>query len=215
MKLGVMVRGRKDTDYLKSFQQIKEMGMEYCQIGFWDTGLYTDETANAIKHATEVTGVKLSTLWAGYRGKVDWNFTGGPLTAGLVPPAYRAGREEDLIAGSAFAEKLGFKLEMTDNAELVRGCLRTGGAVVVHSGGDREGYIGVFTHGGHYVTLINEEPDGRIAVLDPSYKVGKYEEEGRKGKVEVKNGYIGLCDLSVLAKDAENRSPGFYLFWRK
>lgn len=115
----------------------------------------------------------------------------------------------------AFAEKLGFKLEMTDNAELVRGCLRTGGAVVVHSGGDREGYVGVFTHGGHYVTLINEEPDGRIAVLDPSYKVGKYEEEGRKGKVEMKNGYIGLCDLSVLAKDAENRSPGFYLFWRK
>ena len=107
MKLGVMVRGRKDTDYLKSFQQIKKMGMEYCQIGFWDTGLYTDETANAIKHATEVTGVKLSTLWAGYRGKVEWNFTGGPLTAGLVPPAYRAGREEDLIAGSAFAEKLG------------------------------------------------------------------------------------------------------------
>lgn len=119
------------------------------------------------------------------------------------------------IFAPAFAEKLGLKLEMTDNAEEVRGCLRTGGAVVVHSGGDREGYVGVFTHGGHYVTLINEEPDGRIAVLDPSYKVGKYEEEGRKGKVEMKNGYIALCDLSVLAKDAENRSPGFYLFWRK
>lgn len=119
------------------------------------------------------------------------------------------------IFAPAFAEKLGLKVEMTDNAEEVRGCLRTGGAVVVHSGGDREGYVGVFTHGGHYVTLINEEPDGRIAVLDPSYKVGKYEEEGRKGKVEMKNGYIALCDLSVLAKDAENRSPGFYLFWRK
>lgn len=127
---------------------------------------------------------------------------------------HRKGTDYERFA-PAFAEKLGFKLEMTDDAERVHYCLRTGGAVVVHSGGDREGYVGVFTHGGHYVTLINEEPDGRIAVLDPSYKEGKYEEEGRKGKVEMKNGYIGLCDLSVLAKDAENRSPGFYLFWRK
>lgn len=127
---------------------------------------------------------------------------------------HKAGTDYKIFA-PAFAEKLNLKLEMTNDAERVRYCLRTGGAVVVHSGGDREGYIGVFTHGGHYVTLISEEEDGRIAVLDPSYKVGKYEEEGRKGKVEMKDGFIALCDLSVLAKDAENRDPGFYLFWRK
>ena len=85
---------------------------------------------------------------------------------------------------------------------------------MAHSGGDREGYVGVFTHGGHYVTLINEEPDGRIAVLDPSYKAGKYDEEGCRGKVEMKGEFIALCDQSVLAKDTENRDPGFYLFWR-
>lgn len=127
---------------------------------------------------------------------------------------HKVGTDYEIFA-PAFAEKLGLKLEMTNDAERVRYCLRTGGAVVVHSGGDREGYIGVFTHGGHYVTAIGEEPDGRIAVLDPSYKVGKYEEEGRKGKVEMKDGVIALCELSVLAKDAENRDPGFYLFWRK
>ena len=103
---------------------------------------------------------------------------------------------------------------LTNDAERVRYCLRTGGVVVAHSGGDREGYVGVFTHGGHYVTLINEEPDGRIAVLDPSYKAGKYDEEGRRGKVEMKGEFIALCDLSVLVKDVENRDPGFYLFWR-
>ena len=127
---------------------------------------------------------------------------------------HKAGTDYKIFA-PAFAEKLGLMLEMTNDAERVRYCLRTGGAVVVHSGGDREGYTGVFTHGGHYVTAIGEEPDGRIAVLDPSYKVGKYEEEGRKGKVEMKGEFIALCDLSVLAKDAENRDPGFYLFWRK
>ena len=119
------------------------------------------------------------------------------------------------IYAPAFAEKMNLKLEMTSDAERVRFCLRTGGAVVVHSGGDKEGYVGVFTHGGHYVTAIAEEEDGRIAVLDPSYKAGKYEEEGRKGKVEMKYGFVALCDLQVLAEDASNRSPSFYLFWRK
>lgn len=120
-----------------------------------------------------------------------------------------------VIFAPAFAEKLGLKLEMTNDAERVRYCLRTGGAAVIHSGGDKEEHIGVFTHGGHYVTAISEEEDGRIAVLDPSYKTEKYEEDGRKGKVEVKYGVVALCDLRVLAEDAANRDPGFYLFWRK
>ena len=127
---------------------------------------------------------------------------------------HKVGTDYEIFA-PAFAEKVGLKLEMTDDAERVRYCLRTGGVVVVHSGGDKEGYIGVFTHGGHYVTAIAEEEDGRIAVLDPSYKVGKYEEEGRKGKVEMKYDFVALCDLQVLVEDAANRSPGFYLFWRK
>lgn len=115
----------------------------------------------------------------------------------------------------AFAEKLGLRWETTNDPEALRNCLRTGGAAVIHSGGDREGYIGVFSHGGHYITAVSEAPDGRIVVLDPSYKEGKYEEEGRKGLVEVKNGIIALCDMRVLADDAANCDPGFHLFWRK
>lgn len=115
----------------------------------------------------------------------------------------------------AFAEKMGFMLEMTNDPEALRVCLRTGGAAVIHVGGDYEGHIGVFSHGGHYVAAISEEPDGRIAVLDPSYKLNKYEEEGRKGKVEVKNELIALCDAQLLVEDTATRDPGFYLFWRK
>lgn len=43
---------------------------------------------------------------------------------------------------------------------------------------------------------------------------GIYEEEGRKGKVEVKAGYIALCKPEVLAKEIDNRNPGLYLFHR-
>ena len=62
--------------------------------------------------------------------------------------------------------------------------------------------------------MIAEEEDGRVAILDPSYKSNKYEEEGRQGKVEMKNGVIALCDVQVLAEDCANRDPHFHLFWR-
>ena len=57
---------------------------------------------------------------------------------------------------------------MTSDIEEVKHCVRTGGAVVANVGGDREGYIGVFTHGGHYVVVISETEDGRLCILDPS-----------------------------------------------
>lgn len=115
----------------------------------------------------------------------------------------------------AFAEKFGLDYEMSNDPERLRFCLRTGGAAVLHSKGDREGYIGVFTHGGHYMAAISEERDGRIVILDPSFKEGKYEEEGRRGLVEVKNGVIAVCDMEVLVKDTEPAPFSFYLFWRK
>lgn len=115
----------------------------------------------------------------------------------------------------AFAEKLGLEWVPTNDPEELRKCLRTGGAAVVHVGGDREGHVGVFSHGGHYVAAIAEERDGRIAILDPSYKIGKYEEPDRKGLVEMKDGVIALCDMQVLIDDSANRDPHFHLFWRK
>lgn len=115
----------------------------------------------------------------------------------------------------AFAEKMGLDLEMTSDPERLRHCLRTGGAAVLHVKGDREGHVGVFSHGGHYVVAISEQRDGRIAILDPSLKEGKYEEDGRKGLVELKNGVVALCDMQVLVEDTAPADPSFYLFWRE
>lgn len=119
------------------------------------------------------------------------------------------------IYAPAFAEKLGLSLEVTDDTERLRACLRTGGAAVIHVRGDRDGYVGVFTHRAHYITAINEEPDGRIAILDPSYKPGKFDEEGRIGKVEVKENELLVCEMQVLAEDAAFHERSFYLFQRK
>ena len=114
-----------------------------------------------------------------------------------------------------FAEKFGLEWEKSNDPERLRYCLHTGGAAVLHVKGDRDGYVGVFSHGGHYVAAISEERDGRIAILDPAYKEGKYEEEGRKGLVELKNGVIALCDMQVIIDDTAPAEPSFHLFWRK
>lgn len=115
----------------------------------------------------------------------------------------------------AFAEKLGFDWEATCDTQRLVYCLQTGGAAVVNVGGKREGYPGLFSRVGHYIVAISQERDGRIAILDPGYQEGRYDVEGCEGLVTMKNRVIALCDLQVLAKDAANRDPSFYLFWRK
>ncbi len=115
----------------------------------------------------------------------------------------------------AFAEKMNFRLETTSDIDRLRYCLRTGGAAVAHVGGDTKERVGIFSHGGHYITVICEEPDGRLAILDPAYWENKYEEDGRKGKVQVVNDFIALCDGETLKEDTSTRNPSYYLFWRK
>jgi sugar phosphate isomerase/epimerase len=88
-------------------QQAKEIGCECCQLTVWDTSLYTDEKAAEVKAAAEECGIEISTLWAGWSGPKEWNFTGGPMTLGIVPEAYRMKRMEELLMGADFAVKLG------------------------------------------------------------------------------------------------------------
>ena len=115
----------------------------------------------------------------------------------------------------AFAEKLGLTVEFSHDTDQLRKCLRTGGAAVALVYGRAEGQ-GLFTRGAHYMAVIGEEPDGRFAILDPSFKEGKFDEPDRKGKVEIKNGVIVLCDQENLEKQKPTSdAPPYYLFWRK
>lgn len=127
---------------------------------------------------------------------------------------YRIGTSYRRFA-PAFAEKLGLDWEPAGDPQRLLYCLRTGGAAVVEVGGDREGRVGVFSHVGHYVVAVSEERDGRIVILDPAYSEGRYDEEGRKGLVEVKNGVMAVCDLQVLLEDIAQSTYPFHLFWRK
>ena len=106
-KIGVVINIKKDTNILEKMKEVKSYGFECCQLVVWDMSMYTDGVADEINTAVAETGVEVSTLWAGWSGPTEWNFTGGPMTLGLVPPAYRMQRAEELIDAAHFAVKIG------------------------------------------------------------------------------------------------------------
>lgn len=119
------------------------------------------------------------------------------------------------IIGPAVAERYHLGYRETDRIADAEDCLSRGGRVIANVGGDRDdgNYQGVFSHGGHFITLIASN-QGEICVLDPSWRSDKFEEPGRPGKVRL-DGKLVYCSSDILDRDADNRSPRYYLFWRK
>lgn len=121
------------------------------------------------------------------------------------------GTDMDLFAPYV-AERFDLDLEMTDDPERLRQHLLGGGMAIANVTGDRpeDGYVGLFSHGGHYVAVVAIEEDGEhITVLDPSQLPDKFLEEGRRGKV-VENGYCLHTTLSILAEDCKFRPMECY-----
>lgn len=106
-KIGVLISLRQDTDIRAEMKKVRDLGGECCQITVWNTAFYTEENAKAIREASLEYGVEVSTLWAGWSGPAEWNFSYGPDTLGLVPEAYRMKRMEELLRGVDFAVQLG------------------------------------------------------------------------------------------------------------
>ena len=106
-EIGVLISYKKTVDILEKFKMANAMDISSCQLSMWDETMFTEEYANALKAAMEETGFKISALWAGWGGPCEWNFTYGPTTIGLVPPAYRDSRLNTLKKASDFALMLG------------------------------------------------------------------------------------------------------------
>ena len=106
MTIGVCVSlSRKPV--AECFESITKMGFHHCQLMSWDRSLRTPEKAEEIKAACKKYEVTVTALWCGWSGPTAWNFYAGQETLGLVPPAYRFARMQDLTDGADFAESLG------------------------------------------------------------------------------------------------------------
>jgi sugar phosphate isomerase/epimerase len=107
MKLGVILP--LGDDIAADFQKIHELGFPTCQLDCWDPRRMSFETAEQVLAACEDYQVEITAFWCGWPGPKAWDFIDGPLTLGLVPPAYRAMRLETLRQGADFARQIGVK----------------------------------------------------------------------------------------------------------
>ncbi len=105
--IGVQIVYTKESDPRKEFQRAMDMELTSCQLCVWDEGIYTDEYMKKINDAVKKTGIRISSVWAGWDGPCEWNFTYGPATVGLVPAAYRESRLRALKKAADFALQVG------------------------------------------------------------------------------------------------------------
>ena len=77
-----------------------------CQLGLQPDEL-TDETAKNISQLTKRYSVRITALVGHMSGPSEYTVTGGPSTLGIVPPAFRAIRMNELKAHARFAVTLG------------------------------------------------------------------------------------------------------------
>ena len=104
--IGVQIVYNKSANLLEKFQTAMAMDIRSCQLCIWDESMFSDEYAKIVNEAVAETGFEITTVWAGWGGPCEWNFTYGPSTIGLVPPAYRDSRLNALKKASAFAAKI-------------------------------------------------------------------------------------------------------------
>lgn len=89
------------------FLPAAEFGLKTVQMQNWDMSQLDREMAAQIKRDLKESGIRLAAFWAGYTGRIVWNFRSGPGTCGLVPRDQRSRRVEELKKGAAFAAEIG------------------------------------------------------------------------------------------------------------
>ena len=112
------------------------------------------------------------------------------------------------------AARGGLLVYTTDDQDMLLQALKNGGMAIANVGGDRQGYSGVFSDGGHYVVVRRVMGDGRLLVLDPYLYDSKYTTAYRAARVE-RVGNLLFCAPGVLHRDCENRKPRYYIFKAK
>jgi sugar phosphate isomerase/epimerase len=98
MNIGIITSLRKEGN---CFEAVKHFGLNVCQLVSWDPTLATMEMAERVNQESQETGVRVSAMWAGFPGRMVWNFQEGPVTLGIVP---KEGRQERLDALKKWAD---------------------------------------------------------------------------------------------------------------
>lgn len=82
---------------------------------------------------------------------------------------------------------------------------------IANVGGDRKGYTGLFSSGGHYVVIAGVAGDGLLCVLDPNLYPGKFDIAGRRGRVARMAGDLVFVKPEELARDTQACRTRYYI----
>ena len=113
------------------------------------------------------------------------------------------------VLAKALARAFGLTVTQSNDVEELKSRVCGGAIAICNTGGDRSGYKGVFSDGGHYVVVLGLAPDGRLMLADPGFYAGKYDKSYRRA-VEVA-GNLLYAPPDVLDRDAQNRNPRYML----
>ena len=117
------------------------------------------------------------------------------------------------ILAPIVAKKYNLDYCSTSDKDKLVNHLMAGGEAVEILIGDRDGKIGLFSNRRHYITLISIDGN-EVCILDPSYKLGKYDIADRKDRVKITEPFI-YCAVDELMDEGDKNVPIFYLFKRK
>ncbi|MCL2518035.1 MAG: sugar phosphate isomerase/epimerase, partial [Oscillospiraceae bacterium] len=106
-KIGSVIGYHQGVDIEASFKKAADTELKACQLICGDVTMQTPEHSAKIKKLSEEYDVEVTAVWAAWSGPSIWNFYDGPATLGIVPPAYRAHRLNELISGANFAYNMG------------------------------------------------------------------------------------------------------------
>ena len=109
-EIGVMARLRDEGP---CFGAVRDFGLKCCQLTNWNPALLEPARADEVRAESEETGVRMTSLWAGWPGPAKWNFSEGPSTLGIVPLEFREERVAALKAAGPFAKRLGVPAVIT------------------------------------------------------------------------------------------------------
>lgn len=125
--------------------------------------------------------------------------------------ARNSGGTDMNILANALRDDYGLAFTATSDEKTLMTHLASGHMAIANVGGNRPGYTGVFSDGGHFIVCAGLTEDRKVIILDPGYYSGKFNKAGRAGKVKV-SGNKCICEIAILAEDTSNRALSYWLF---
>lgn len=116
------------------------------------------------------------------------------------------------IFGPVVAEKFDLAFSTSRDINEAIEAVRDGGRVIVLVGKTEPQHRGIFTKGGHYITMIAATRD-EVCILDPSWTSKKFTKWEKEGLVRTE-GTLVYTSQEILHSEGKTTTPAYYIFKR-